>query len=50
MEELNIEEMIALTGGGHHHKQPSTEIEVGSISVNQSNTAYQSNSSSISVG
>jgi hypothetical protein len=49
MEELNIEEMTALRGGGRH-KKSGTTIEVENLTVNQSNSATQSNSSDISIG
>jgi hypothetical protein len=50
MEELNIEEMIALTGGGHRKKDHpgGTSIEVGDIT--QSNTAYVSQSNDFHIG
>jgi hypothetical protein len=51
MEELNIEEMTALRGGGKH-KKAGTNIEVENLTVNQANSASiaQANSSTISIG
>jgi hypothetical protein len=45
MEELNIEEMTELRGGGHHHKS-GINISIENVSVTQSNYASQSNSAS----
>jgi hypothetical protein len=45
MEELNVEEMTALSGGGHHHRNSGTKIDVdiSDVYITQSNSANVGN-------